>query len=77
MLIADDAPKLAPATALRTLARIGLFLRPYRGRVALALIALFIAAGATLAIGQGLKGVIDRRRRRTCASIRSPGWASA
>ena len=60
MLIADDAPKLAPATALRTLVRIGLFLRPYRGRVALALIALFIAAGATLAIGQGLKGVIDR-----------------
>lgn len=60
MLIADDAPKLAPATALRTLARIGLLLRPYRGRVALALIALFIAAGATLAIGQGLKGVIDR-----------------
>ncbi|MBK8689588.1 MAG: ATP-binding cassette domain-containing protein [Betaproteobacteria bacterium] len=58
--MADDAPKLAPATALRTLARIGLFLRPYRGRVALALIALFIAAGATLAIGQGLKGVIDR-----------------
>ncbi len=60
MLIADEGPKLAPATALKTLARIGRFLRPYRGRVAVAVIALIVAAGATLAIGQGLKGVIDR-----------------
>jgi ATP-binding cassette subfamily B protein len=60
LLIADDAPKLAPVTALKTLARIGRFLRPYRGRVVLAALALVVAAVATLAIGQGLKGVIDR-----------------
>jgi ATP-binding cassette subfamily B protein len=60
LLIAEDAPKLAPATALRTLARVGRFVRPYRARVGVAAIALVIAAAATLAIGQGLKGVIDR-----------------
>ena len=60
MLIADEAPKLAPVTALKTLARIGRFLRPYRGRVVLAALALVVAAVATLAIGQGLKGVVDR-----------------
>ena len=60
MLIADEAPKLAPVTALKTLARIGRFLRPYRGRVVMAALALVVAAVATLAIGQGLKGVIDR-----------------
>jgi ATP-binding cassette subfamily B protein len=60
LLIADEAPKLAPVTALKTLARIGRFLRPYRGRVVLAALALVVAAAATLAIGQGLKGVIDR-----------------
>ncbi len=60
MLTPQDAPKLPPATALRVLARIGRFLRPYHGRVALALLALLVAAATTLAIGQGLKAVIDR-----------------
>jgi ATP-binding cassette subfamily B protein len=55
-----DAPKLAPATALRTLARVGRFVRPYLRQVTLAAIALLVAAGAVLAIGQGLKFVIDR-----------------
>jgi ATP-binding cassette subfamily B protein len=55
-----DAPKLPPATALRTLARVGRFVRPYLRQVALAGIALLVAAGAVLAIGQGLKFVIDR-----------------
>ena len=60
MLIDEQAPKLPPATALRTLARVGGFLRPYRVRVAVAALALVVAAGATLAIGQGLKAVVDR-----------------
>jgi ATP-binding cassette subfamily B protein len=55
-----DAPKLAPATAVRTLARVGRFVRPYMRQVAYAAIALIVAAGAVLAIGQGLRFVIDR-----------------
>ena len=51
---------LPPVTALRTLARIGVFLRPYRRQVVAAAVALLVAAGAVLAVGQGLKGVIDR-----------------
>src|SRR6266542_2538365 len=56
----SDAPKLPPATAMRTLARIGAFLRPYRRQVVYAAIALVVAAAAVLAVGQGLRGVIDR-----------------
>jgi len=51
---------MPPVTALKTLARIGGFLRPYRRQVAYAAIALVIAAAAVLAVGQGLKSVIDR-----------------
>jgi len=58
--IPPDAPKLPPLTALRTLARIGRFVRPYRRQIVYAAIALFFAAAAVLAIGQGLKFVIDR-----------------
>ena len=58
--IDSAAPKLPPATALRTLARIGRFLRPYRRQVVYAVIALIVAAAAVLAVGQGLRGVIDR-----------------
>jgi ATP-binding cassette, subfamily B, bacterial len=56
----ESLPKLPPATAARTLVRVGRFLRPYRLQVAIALAALVVAAAATLTIGQGLKGVIDR-----------------
>jgi ATP-binding cassette subfamily B protein len=42
------------------LARIGRFIRPYRRQVVFAAIALVVAAAAVLAVGQGLKGVIDR-----------------
>jgi len=59
-MTADSATMLPPVTALRTLARIGVFLRPYRRQVVAAAVALLIAAGAVLAVGQGLKGVIDR-----------------
>jgi ATP-binding cassette subfamily B protein len=55
-----DAPKLPPATALRTLARVGRFVRPYLRQVAVAAVALVVAAAAVLAIGQGLRFVIDR-----------------
>ncbi|MFO1414056.1 MAG: ABC transporter transmembrane domain-containing protein [Burkholderiales bacterium] len=55
-----DAPKLPPLTALRTLARVGRFVRPYRREVTFAAIGLVFAAAAVLTIGQGLKFVIDR-----------------
>ncbi len=44
----------------RTLARLGSFLAPYRTRFVVGGIALLIAAGCALAIGQGLKIVVDR-----------------
>ncbi len=56
----EPAPKIAPATALRIVARVGRFLRPYRREVVYAAIALVFAAAAVLAVGQGLKFVIDR-----------------
>ena len=55
-----DAPKLPPVTAFRVLARVGRFVRPYRKQVILAGIALLFAAASVLAVGQGLKFVIDR-----------------
>ncbi len=58
--IPDDAPKLPPVTALKTLARVWRFIRPYRRQLAFAAIALVFAAAAVLTIGQGLKFVIDR-----------------
>ena len=56
----QNAPPLPPVTALRTLARVWVFVRPYRRQVVFAAIALVIAAASVLAIGQGLKGVVDR-----------------
>jgi ATP-binding cassette subfamily B protein len=53
-------PNLPPPTALKALARVGAYLRPYRRQVFYAAVALIVAAGAMLAVGQGLKGVIDR-----------------
>jgi ATP-binding cassette, subfamily B, bacterial len=44
----------------RTASRLARLLAPYRGRFVVAGIALLIAAGGTLAVGQGLKLVIDR-----------------
>jgi ATP-binding cassette subfamily B protein len=51
------APRVPIASTVRRLAR---FLAPHRGRFVVAGIALLIAAGGTLAIGQGLKLVVDR-----------------
>jgi ATP-binding cassette subfamily B protein len=56
----EAVPKLPPVTALRTLARVGVFLTPYRRQGAYAAVALVVAAAAMLAVGQGLKSVIDR-----------------
>ncbi len=54
-----QAALLPPLSALRTVARIATFVRPYRRQLVYALFALVIAAGAVLTVGQGLKGVID------------------
>jgi ATP-binding cassette subfamily B protein len=59
-MIPDTPPVPAPRGALKSLARIATYLRPYRRQVAAAAVALVVAAGAVLAVGQGLKGVIDR-----------------
>jgi ATP-binding cassette subfamily B protein len=56
----EPAPRIAPATALRTVARAGRFLQPYRREIVFAAIGLVIAAGAVLAVGQGLRFVVDR-----------------
>ncbi len=56
----DTAPLPRPATALKTLVRIGIFVRPYRRQAIYAAIALVVAAASVLAVGQGLRGVVDR-----------------
>ena len=56
----EPAPKIPPMTALRTLARVAGFLRPYRREIVLAAVGLVVAASAVLAVGQGLKFVVDR-----------------
>jgi ATP-binding cassette subfamily B protein len=58
MSTASSAPTRPPVA--RTLRRLGDFLSPYRRRFVIAGIALLIAASCTLAVGQGLKLVIDR-----------------
>jgi len=54
----SSAPPRPPV--LRTLRRLGSFLRPYRRRFVFAGVALLVAAGCALAVGQGLKLVVDR-----------------
>jgi len=56
----DNTAPQPPIGAFKSLARVAAYLRPYRWQVAAAAVALIVAAGAVLAIGQGLKGVIDR-----------------
>jgi ATP-binding cassette subfamily B protein len=56
----EPAPRIPPVTALRTVARAGRFLRPYRRQIVFAAIGLVVAASAVLAVGQGLKFVVDR-----------------
>ena len=49
-----------PATTVRRLVPILRFLRPYRARVVAASVALIIAAGTVLSVGQGLRLLVDR-----------------
>src|SRR5437660_5927256 len=56
----EPAPKIPPLTALRIVSRIGAFVRPYRRQVVYAAVGLLFAAAAVLAIGQGLRFVVDR-----------------
>ncbi len=44
---------------MRPLARLSRFLLPYRARIAAAFVALVLAAGGVLALGQGLRYVVD------------------
>ena len=50
---------LSPKGDIAQLARLGRFLLPYRWRLAGALVALVVAASCVLALGQGLRYVID------------------
>src|SRR6266568_1220404 len=55
----DSIPERPPNRDIRQLARVLRFLWPYRARMAVAGIALVVAAGCVLVLGQGLKRVID------------------
>lgn len=56
----NDAARRPASKNLRQLKILWRFVRPYRARGAWAVLALVVAAGSVLAIGQGLKLVIDR-----------------
>jgi ATP-binding cassette subfamily B protein len=55
----DNLPERPPNRDLRQLARVLRFLWPYRARMAVAGVALVVAAGCVLVLGQGLKRVVD------------------
>jgi ATP-binding cassette subfamily B protein len=58
--VTSSAPvSIPPKGDITQLARLGRFLFPYRWRIAGALVALVIAASCVLALGQGLRYVID------------------
>ena len=56
----DSIPDRPANKDIRQLARILGFLSPYRRQVAIAMVALVVAAGCVLVLGQGLRRVIDR-----------------
>jgi ATP-binding cassette subfamily B protein len=60
----------APKGDIHHLRRLGRFLLPYRGRIATALVALVVAASCVLALGQGLRHVVD-------AGFSDPGLLNA
>jgi len=55
----DNLPERPPNRDIRQLARVLRFVWPYRARMAVAGVALVVAAGCVLVLGQGLKRVID------------------
>src|SRR5437868_1958503 len=64
MAVADSrletAPKIPPLTALRIVSRVGGFVQPYRRQLVYAAVGLLFAAAGVLAMGQGLRFVVDR-----------------
>ena len=59
--LTDPGVTSTPARAdLRILKRLGGFLAPYKGRIAVAALALFIAAGTVLMFGAGLRWLVDQ-----------------
>jgi len=58
-----------PRRDIAGLGRLWRFVRPYRVRLAAAMIALVIAAGAVLALGQGLRHVIDTGLQAATAAL--------
>jgi ATP-binding cassette subfamily B protein len=65
----DAIPDRPVNKDLRQLARIGGFVRPYARQIAIAAIALIVAAGCVLGLGQGLRAVIDRGFAGTDAAM--------
>ena len=59
---------------MRSLSGLLPFLRPYRGRIAVALLFLLLAAGSTLAFPMALRWLIDAGLLHTQASRASLGW---
>ena len=55
----DNIPERPPNRDIRQLKRVLRFLWPYRSRMAVAGVALGVAAGCVLVLGQGLKRVVD------------------
>ncbi len=56
----DDAASPKLARKVRSLSVLWRFARPYRSRIVIAAVALLIAAGSFLVVGQGLRQVIDK-----------------
>jgi ATP-binding cassette, subfamily B, bacterial len=56
----DSIPDRPANRDIRQLARILRFVAPYRRQLAIAMVALVVAAGCVLVLGQGLRRVIDR-----------------
>ncbi|HEY6864158.1 MAG TPA: ABC transporter transmembrane domain-containing protein, partial [Burkholderiales bacterium] len=55
----DNLPERPASRDVRQLARVLRFVAPYKARIAVAGVALVVAAGCVLVLGQGLKRVID------------------
>ena len=73
---AGSAPPEGAGSAPRVLARLGPFLVPYRGRVALAAGALLVAAAATLAVPVAFRFLIDRGFASRAADAPAAGTAA-
>jgi ATP-binding cassette subfamily B protein len=57
--LADAAVSPPPPKNVKALRRLMPFLRPYGGQIAIASLALLVAAGTVLGLGQGLKMLVD------------------